>query len=220
MRLSGFGLAIVAVSMLQVGCRKNEEEEAPQTAYQPNNQYGQNQQTGQQPQTTDPNAAGQTNPIGAIISDPNALQNILAGVLAGTQASLGVATGGEIGPIQSGIQMQAGQVAKGARADGDLMSASLQENGHAQASFTLQPGRCYTVIGFGGFGVFDYQLNITTAPPLPPQVLAQSASGNNQPVIGANDQCIRNPSPLPMQITVDMHVIKGQGMVGAQVYSK
>ncbi|MCB9584138.1 MAG: hypothetical protein H6718_02015 [Polyangiaceae bacterium] len=220
-RTTKFLVAAVAVSLIQVGCRKKEEEQEPQSAYQQQQPYGQ-QPYGQQP-TAQPSAtaAPPANPLGAIFSDPNALQGILSGALAGGQATLGAVTGGELGPVQSGIQMNAGTSAKGARADGELMSAKLQQDGHAQATFTLMPGKCYTFIGFGGLGVFEFQINITTAPPLPPQVLAQSAPGaGNQPVVGPNEQCLRSPSPIAMPVTVDMHVVKGQGMVGAQAYSK
>jgi hypothetical protein len=211
---------VLAASLLQVGCRKKEEEKDPQLGYQQQQQPYGSQPYGTQP-TAQPTAApSAASPLGAIFSDPAALQGIISGALAGGQASLGALTGGEIGPIQSGIQMQASSAAKGARPEGELMSAKLAQDGHAQANVTIQPGKCYTVIGFGGLGVFDYQINITTAPPLPPQVLAQSPPGSNQPVVGANEQCLRSPSPLPMPVTVDMHVIKGQGMVGAQLYAK
>jgi hypothetical protein len=31
---------------------------------------------------------------------------------------------------------------------------------------------------------------------------------------------LRNPYPLPMQVKLDLHMIQGQGMVGAQAYRK
>jgi hypothetical protein len=184
--------------------------------------YGQPQpgQPGQPPPAASQQQPGQVPPLGAILSDPNTLQNIVAGALAGTAASMGALTGGQLGPIQQGIKSQATIHAKGMRADGKLLSAQLQQDGHAQGQLTLQAGGCYTIIGFGGLGVFQYQINLITAPPLPPQVLAQSAATDNVPMVGADGQCIKNPYPLPMQVKVDMHVIKGQGMVGAQAYKK
>jgi hypothetical protein len=128
-------------------------------------------------------------------------------------------TGGELGPIQAGINNKAKTAAVGMKPDGQLLSAKLAPGGHAEGSFTLQPGSCYTVIGFGGFGVFEYQLNLLSAPPMPPQVLAQSNVGVD-PVVGAGEQCIRNPTPAPMTVKIDMHVVRGQGLVGAQVYKK
>jgi hypothetical protein len=103
--------------------------------------------------------------------------------------------------------------------DGQLLSAKLAAGGHAEGSFTLQPGSCYTVVGFGGFGVFEYQINLLTAPPAATQVMAQSTVGVD-PVVGAGDQCIRNPTPAPMTVKIDMSLIRGQGLVGAQVYKK
>jgi hypothetical protein len=163
---------------------------------------------------------GQVPPLGAILSDPNALQNIIAGALAGTAASLSAVTGGEQSLLEQGIRMTAQTHAKGMKPEGQLLSARLQGGGHAEASVSLRPGACYTLVGFGGPGVFQYQLNLITAPPMPPQVLAQSSADGNSPIVGANEQCIKNPYPLPMALKVDMHLVKGQGLVGAQLYRK
>jgi hypothetical protein len=217
------------------GCGKSEEL-PPQTPQQqspyaqPQNGYGgqpsyggpQNGYGGQ-PAAGPENsqlAPGQIQPLGAILADPNAMQGILAGALAGGAAALGSLTGGEQAPIEQGIKMQAQTQAKGKQPDGQLLSARLQQDGHAEGSLTMQPGACYTVIGFGGLGVMDYQVNLVTAPPLPPQVLAQSPTGGVAPVVGPNDQCIRSPYPLPLVVKVDMHLLRGQGLVGAQVYKK
>ncbi|HVU03436.1 MAG TPA: hypothetical protein VHE30_16870 [Polyangiaceae bacterium] len=167
-----------------------------------------------------PGQPGQMQPLGAVLADPQTLQTILAGALSGGAAALGGLTGGEQGPIEQGIKMQAQTQAKGAHPEGQLLTGRLSPDGHAEGSLTMQPGACYTVIGFGGPGVFDYQLNLVTAPPVPPQVLAQSPAGGVAPVVGPNDQCIRSPYPLPMVVKIDMHLLKGQGLVGAQVYRK
>lgn len=228
--------ALVAM-VFATGCKKNDQPPQNAQGFQQGQAGPQPGQPGYQPQPGQPgqpppgqpaqpqpsaSAAqpGQVPPLGAILSDPNTLQNIVAGALAGTAASMGGLTGGQLGPIEQGIKMQAKTHAKGMRADGKLLSAELQQDGHAQGDLTLQSGACYTIIGFGGLGVFQYQINVITAPPLPPQVLAQSAATDSAPVVGQDPQCIRNPYPLPMQVKVDMHVIKGQGMVGAQVYKK
>ncbi len=235
---------VVLATALATGCKKNDQppqnaqgfqqgQAGPQPGQpgygqpqpgQPGSgqpQPGQPGQPGQpQPAASQAGQPGQVPPLGAILSDPNTLQNIVAGALAGTAASMGGLTGGELGPIQAGIKSQAGYHAKGMHADGKLLSAQLQQDGHAQGDLTLQAGGCYTIIGFGGLGVFQFQINLITAPPLPPQVLAQSAATDNAPVVGGDGQCIKNPYPLPMQVKVDMHVIKGQGMVGAQAYKQ
>jgi hypothetical protein len=144
----------------------------------------------------------------------------LAAALAGGAAALGAVTGGELAPIEQGIATKAKTDARGMTAEGQLMSAKLQAGGHAQSSLTLQSGKCYSIVGFGGIGVFDYQINLITAPPLPPQVLAQSPTGRADPTLGPNEQCVTNPYPLPLVVNVDMSVLRGQGMVGARVYRR
>ena len=100
------------------------------------------------------------------------------------------------------------------------MSARLGTDGHATAALELAAGACYTFVGFGGPGVLGYELNLLTAPPLPPQVLAQGTRGAPHPTVGPNEQCIRHLYPLPMRIKIDLHVVRGQGMVAARAYRK
>lgn len=210
-------LAMLTAAVVLAACGGDDKEpENAHSGFQPAQQQPQpyDQQQGQGQQQPQPPQGG------AVTSDPNTLQGIIAGALAGTAATMGALTGGEIGPVQEGIKMTAQTRAKGMQPDGQLMSAKLQQGGHAEGVLMMQPGKCYTVVGFGGLGVMNYQINLITAPPLPPQVIAQSATGSNAPVVGPNEQCVRNPNPFPTQVKVDMHVIGGTGMVGAQAYSK
>lgn len=218
-------LSLAALFSL-AGCSKESEERPPNTGqYVPQGQAGQAAYAGQggQAQMGAAGAAGTaqagSGPLGAVTGDPTALQNLIAGALAGGVAALGGAMGGELAPIEQGIKAKAATDAVGMKAEGDMLSARLAPGGHAEGTLTLQPGSCYTVIGFAGLGVFEYQINLITAPPLPPQVLAQSSTGV-APVLGAGDQCIRAPSPVPMVVKIDMHAVRGQGMVGARVYRK
>lgn len=195
----------------------------PQQAQNSLQSYGQQQGGSQQPygqQQGGQPGAGQMAPLGSVLADPSMLQQILAGALAGGAASLGALIGGEQGPLEQGIKLSAKTQARGMVPDGQLMSGHLQADGHAEATITLQSGRCYTVVGFGGPGVFDFQINLLSAPPMPPQILAQSPAGGVSPVVGPNEQCFRNPYPMPLTVKVDMHVLRGMGLVGAQVYRK
>lgn len=200
-----------------------QQAQYPQQGGQQPQGYGQPQGGAQQQaygQQGGQPAPGQMAPLGTVLADPNMLQQILAGALAGGAATLGALTGGEQAPLEQGIKLQAKTQAKGMVPEGQLMSGRLQTDGHAEATITLQSGRCYTVVGFGGPGVFDFQINLLSAPPMPPQILAQSSAGSINPVVGPNEQCFRNPYPLPLTVKVDMHVLRGQGLVGAQVYRK
>lgn len=215
------GCSLIASAL--IACSKESEERPPQMGqYVPQGSVGNGgtgsggQGYGGQPVASAGGGAGQAGAVGA---DPTALQNLIAGAMAGGVAALSGMTGGELGPIQAGINNKAKTAAVGMKPDGQLLSAKLAPGGHAEGSFTLQPGSCYTVVGFGGFGVFEYQINLLTAPPMPPQLMAQSTIGVD-PAVGAGDQCIRNPTPTPMTVKIDMNVIRGQGLVGAQVYKK
>jgi hypothetical protein len=227
-RLMGGVLLVALAPSVVAGCSKKEEERPPQTGqYVPQNSQGSGGQTAYgQPQGAYATAgasyaAGGQAPVGPgpVAADPSVLQNLIAGALAGGAALLGGATGGELGPIQQGIKSKATSAAPGMKPDGQMLSAKLMQDGHAEGTLTLQPGGCYTVVGFGGFGVFDYQINLISAPPAAPQVLAQSTIGVD-PATPGGDQCFRNPGPGPMTVTLDMHLIRGQGLVGAQAYKK
>lgn len=225
--IGALSLALVA------GCGKSGETEPPHSAEPPGQSYGApgpyaasaypvaapaaSVQTGGSSLRQPP---GQMAPLGTVLADPAAMQNILAGALAGGSAMLGALVGGEQAPLEQGIKMQAETLALGTVPEGQLMTARLSADGHAEASITLQPGSCYTVIGFGGPGAFDYQINLVTAPPAPPQILAQSAAGSVAPVVGPNQQCVRSPYPLPLVVKVDMHLLRGQALVGARVFKK
>ena len=236
MRASGFSrrrwpVGFGALPLLALwGCGGTSSQEANAPVYQagqPGTQsYGGGASPAAQqapsPQPTSGPDGGQTGvpPLGSIVGDKTALENLISVALAGGAATMGTLLGGEIVPLQEGIKMRAPTEAKGMKPTGELMSARLSTDGHAQARLSLAPGRCYTIVGFGGPGVFVYQINLMTSPPLAPQVLAQSAADGPHPTVGANDSCIKHQYPLPMQVQVDMHVARGQGMVAAQAYVK
>jgi hypothetical protein len=241
-RQTGLGAVAIVLTLLGISCSK-EGEQAPPNSLKFDGSIGQGGQTGGQVvpqaagqpsygelsqqggQTGQPNsaAAGQpnaVNPIGAILSNPQMLQQIVTGALAAGAAQMGGVTGGELGPIEAGIKMKAPQVAKGMKPVGPLMSARISQGQHAQSPLQLEAGVCYAIIGFGGSGVFKYQINVLTAvvAGAQPQVVAQSPDTASDPVVGGPSSCIR--TMIPMAVNVDMYVPMGQGMVGAQVYKK
>ncbi|MBK7581058.1 MAG: hypothetical protein IPI67_12695 [Myxococcales bacterium] len=230
-------LAIVSAVAL-TNCKKKDSGQDAQSGFQQGQSggpYGSGGGPGPGPTAAAPDAGspapcqpgqpcqpqpGQVPALGSVGNDPNALQAIIAGALAGGAATFGLLTGGETSQLEAGIKMKAQTDAKGKRPDGQLMTAKLQQDGHAEAMFTLPPNSCFTFVGFGNPGVFNYQINILTAPPMPPQVLAQSGAGGVDPTVGPNDQCVRNPYPTALPVKIDMHVLKGQGLVGVQAYKK
>ncbi len=173
------------------------------------------------PPTATPPGAGGFPAIGAILSDPEGLQRILSGAMAAAHATVGPVVGGDQAVLKAGIDASAAHHAQGMKPEGQLMSAQLSQGGHAEASLMLQPNACYTLVGFGGLGVMKFQVNVLTAPPLPPQVIAQSGGDGVTPVVGSAGNCLRSPVPgAPFPVKVDMHVPEGQGIVGVQAYRK
>ncbi len=212
-------LGVVAMTAVHCGG----SESPPRTVAQPPpSPYGTYSTNPAPPPAPPPIARtpGPVSPFGAILSDPRGLQGILAGALAGGSAAFGSMMGGEGKIIEQGIIIKARTDAQGMTATTQLMTARLGAGRHAHATFTLEPGRCYTVVGFSAPGVFDYQLHLIAAPPLPPQVLAQSPTGRPDPTLGHGTNCIRNPYGQPVVVTIDMHVRSGQGLVGAQPFHR
>lgn len=159
-------------------------------------------------------------PFGTILSDPRSIHQILSGALSGSSAAFGSLVGGEAKVIQQGILIKAQTDATEMVPATAMMTARLSAGRHAHAKLILEPGVCYTTVGFSAPGVFDYQLHMIASPPLPPQVLAQSVAGRPDPTLGAGGNCIRNPYTTPIEVTIDMHVRSGQGLVGAQTFQR
>lgn len=198
-------LALLSALVLLSQCKKKDQPppQNPYTVAPPPSQT-------QQPPPAPPPTATQAPP-------PN---NVISGLLSAAAAQLGAFTGGALAPIAGGIQLKAGTDAKGMKPDGQMLSAQLTQGSHATAQITLEPGHCYSIVGFGGFGVMRYQINLATPPPAPPVVLASSKDTGIDPTLGPNEQCYRNPAPVAVPALVDMFLVQGQGMVGAQVYKK
>ncbi len=157
-------------------------------------------------------------PFGPLLSDPQAMQSIVSGALAGGAALAGAMLGGEGRVVEQGIQIKARTDAQGMVPAGPVVTARLGAEEHASAALLLEPGRCYTIIGFAAPGVFDYQLHLLSAPPMPPQLLAQSPAAAPHPTLGGGAACVRNPYATAVQVTIDLHVRRGQGLVAAQPY--
>lgn len=164
---------------------------------------------------------GQVRPIGDILSDPEGRARILSGAMAAAPARLGEQSGGDFQTVERGVDVLAREHARGMQPVTELLTAEVREGGHASAALNLEPGHCYVVVGASGAGVEGHQLNLITAPPMPPQVVAQSPAEGKEPVIGAAGACVRAPDPnLPFALKLDMHVTKGNGLVGARVFRK
>jgi hypothetical protein len=96
---------------------------------------------------------------------------------------------------------------------------TLQQGQDAVVMFTLQAGKCYTIVGFSPPGaVQDVDLNLLT---VPFNTLAgQDLTHNNTPTIGASPNQMCPVVPIPVQYKLDVHARLGSGEVAVALYSK
>lgn len=89
---------------------------------------------------------------------------------------------------------------------------------------TLQgePGRCYTVVGAGGPGVteLDIQFLFQPLPMAPPTIVGQDNMSGPQATLGGAGNCVKNPAPMGVPVTVRLKVVSGSGYAAAQIYKK
>ncbi len=162
-------------------------------------------------------ALGQVAPLGPIVSDPDALEDIVAGAIAGEEATL-ESPDLDVEPLARRIEAAASSLGGSLVAASPMMSARLTADAHAEGTFSMEPNICYVVVGASGARTTDFQLGVMTAPPMPPQVLAQSKPGGTNPVVGAG--CLRSLYAVPLLVKIDLYLVKGEGMVAARVYRR
>jgi len=192
---------------------------------QPQPGYGQPQPGGYpgQPQPypgqPGPAPSGSAAPGPLAPTDPSSLQGILQGIQNAMQGS--TSGGGGAGDITSvGLQAFALKAAPGMQQEQGVMEQNLQQGQHAVVMYTLQAGKCYTVVGFSAPGaVQDVDLNLL-APPLYMTLAGQDLTHNNTPTIGGGSQPMCPVIAFPLQYKLDVYARQGTGTVAVALYSK
>ena len=149
------------------------------------------------------------------------LSTLVSGALAqgaAVIASMGASAGSD--PLDNGLKSVAGQQAPGMKPDAPATKMTLGPGAHGEASVTLRPGKCYTIVAFGNLGVQKVAIRLLPPPPAPPQPLFEGVTSGPTATIGAKDQCIRSPGPAATPLKLDVEMKQGQGQVGVQAYSK
>jgi hypothetical protein len=113
------------------------------------------------------------------------------------------------------------QQAPGATAVGAPLTGNFQAGQCVEVQVTLNPGKCYTAVGFGSPGE-DVHLELAAALPsafpIPP--FAQDNTTGSTAVLGGGGNCVKWPGPVPMPVKLVLRVASGQGMAAAQLYEK
>lgn len=226
-------LAVVvvgAVAVLPLACKKSTDEPAQ---FQGGVGFGTDPNataTGYPPGTNPPgtNPTG-TYPPGTATAPPTAtapatggpgdIVGQLGGMVGGLLGGLG---GGVPGadPLSAGLQYNAQQNAPGMRAEGTPVKLTLSQGQTGEGQFTLQPGKCYTLVGASMPGVIDVVVKATYPAPMQGTVLGQNAQSGPMPVVFAKEACYRNPAPVGMPVRVEVLMKQGSGQVAIQPYSK
>lgn len=134
----------------------------------------------------------------------------------GSAQPISPAIAGAAGMILNGL---AKQHARGMTPTGQPFAGNFQPGQTLEQALTIQPGKCYAVLGVGvGIQELNVQL-VYHQPPLPPVVAAQDKTTGPQAIIsGAN--CYKVLSPIPIAGKVVVTAASGAGVAAAQVYIK
>lgn len=124
------------------------------------------------------------------------------------------ATGAD--PLAKGLRELAKRAAPGMQPDGPLATGDIKEKQNVQTDITLQPGKCYAILGFSG-KVRDLDLYLL----LPPGILSgQDTTDDNVPVIGGPPQPMCPVATTPVTYKLDIVADHGAGEVAVQLYSR
>jgi hypothetical protein len=124
------------------------------------------------------------------------------------------AKGGD--PLAKGVREAAKKLPGGMQPEGPLAMGSLKEKQHLHTDVTLQPGKCYSIVGFSQ-KVKDLDLYLF----LPPGILSgQDLTDDNKPIIGGPPQPMCPISPQPVTYKLDIYAERGAGDVVVQLFSK
>ena len=108
----------------------------------------------------------------------------------------------------------------GSKEDGPAFAGQFQEGQVLEQPLTLQPGRCYSVVGIGvGIEELDVEI-VVHQPPAPEFVAAQDQGTGPQATLGGGQSCFKNPLPIAGPAKVRVRATKGNGVALAQIYSR
>lgn len=184
-----------------------------------NTGYGTPGNTGYGTPGTAPTATSTAPQPTATATGQGDIVGMVGGMVGGLLGGLG---GGVPGadPLSTGVQYNAQANAPGMRADGQPVKLQLSQGQTAEGQVTLQPGKCYTLVGASMPGVLDVAVQATFPAPMQQQVLGQNEGTGPMPVVWPKEKCYRSSLPMAAPIRIAITMRSGSGMVAIQPYSK
>jgi len=208
---------VALVALAAVGCGGSDTPD-------PNDPSQQNQYANGQPGQYNPNQYQQPGqyqqpPPAATATTPMPTATAAGGASAGSPATPIAPAAAQVATVA--LQGIAASEAPGMQPDGQPFAAQFQEGQVLEQAINIEAGKCYSVIAQGvGITQLDIQL-VFSAPPLPPQVLAQSSSQGATAVLGGKaNGCFKNPLPVGGPGKVIVKATGGAGLAAAQIYKK
>ena len=186
-------------------------------------QYPQQQQQYPQQQGTTPQQGTPPAQGGLAIPGLPSSQPAAGGAQGGTATALDPNLAGAAG---AGLAALAATNAPGAAAEGGVIAGNFQAGQTIEQAFTIQPGKCYTVIGSSvGIQQLDAAIiGVTPIPGMSPNfgsATGKPGVGGSQVVLGPKTNCVKLAlSPIPVQAKFVVTATKGAGMAAAQLYVK
>jgi hypothetical protein len=128
---------------------------------------------------------------------------------------------GSLPAVEAGLKATAAKTAPGMQPDGELAQGDLKEGEHLTMMVTLQPGKCYAIVGYSppGGGVKDLDLRLL-APPFYAMLAGEDVTDDNAPTIGKTPNPMCPVIPVGIPYKVDIASEKGAGKVGVMLFSK
>jgi hypothetical protein len=165
-----------------------------------------------------PSAAPDTTPLAQILEvDPKAIQKEFDDMNSAPLAQLkedGLKK--KTDALAKGILDGSKKLPPGMKPEGPLATGKVGEKSHLRAEFTLQAGKCYSLLGFSPT-VKDLDLYLM----LPPGILSgQDLTDDNKPIIGGPPSPMCPTSQTPVLYKLDIFADKGAGEVAVQLFSK
>lgn len=112
--------------------------------------------------------------------------------------------------------------APGMSPDGPVVAGTFQEGQTLEAPFTLQPGKCYTLVAAGA-GPTHVEVEMAYTVPIPgipaPSIGTSTETGPTA-TIGGKGKCLKPISPIAATAKFVLRAKKGAGLAAAQLYSK
>jgi hypothetical protein len=118
--------------------------------------------------------------------------------------------------LAKGLRDVAKKAAPGMTADGPLATGNVKEKARIQTDVTLQPGKCYALVGYS-VKVKDLDLHLLLSPGI---LSGEDTTDDNKPTIGADPSPVCPSSTVPITYKLDIYADGGSGDVAVQLFSK